>query len=71
MITLSDFINEEINCHNYKLILEKIFEGKQRGMFKEEVIFNRYSVEIFFKNEVAIISDDIFYEEEELSIKLD
>lgn len=71
MVKISDFIKEEINHFTANLIIEKVDLGKKSGKCQEEIIFNRYSLEIYFLKNIVLIYDDIFNEEEELSLDLE
>lgn len=68
-VLIDNFIKEEINEHTKKLILDKI---KNKGNNeKEELIFNKYSLEINFLKNIIVIYDDVFSEDLPLKICLE
>ena len=71
MVTLSEFIKEEVNDHIKNVILETIKEGKASNKTNDELVFNRYSLELDFTKEKVTIYDDVFSEDESLSIQLE
>ncbi|WP_370900945.1 hypothetical protein [Chryseobacterium gossypii] len=71
MVILSEFIKEEINDHTKTVILSTINEGKLYNKVKDELIFNRYSIQFLFPKNQIIIYDDIFPEEDSLHIDID
>jgi hypothetical protein len=72
MITINDFIEEELNKEIQNSILETINNSIKQEKKKEELIFNRYSLEIYFSNNEVFIYDDIFSEDNPpLKISLD
>jgi hypothetical protein len=70
MVTLLEFIKEEVNDYIKNKILETIKKGKACNKAYDEFIFNRYSLEIDYTEEKVIIYDDIYSEDEPLSIPL-
>ncbi len=71
MISIKDFIAEEVNNNIRNTILITIKQGKALNKYKNELVFNRYSLEFFFQQNVVIIYDDIFTEKDPLKITLD
>ena len=71
MVTLNSFIREELNSHTKDVILKAIQKGRKFQKYKDELIFNKYSVEIVFSENQVIIYDDVFTEDEPLKICLD
>lgn len=70
MVTLEAFIREEVNNHIREVILASIEQGKNQNKSKDELVFNRYSLEFFFQESSLIIYDDIFPEDEPLKLSL-
>jgi hypothetical protein len=70
MVTLLGFIKEEVNDYIKSVILETIKNGKTCNKAYDELVFNRYSLELDFIEEKVTIYDDIFSEDESLSIQL-
>ncbi|WP_066440676.1 hypothetical protein [Chryseobacterium sp. CCH4-E10] len=71
MITIKDFIAEEVNNNIRNAILITIEQGKALNKYNDELVFNRYSLEFLFQQNVVIIYDDIFTEYDPLKITLD
>lgn len=71
MTTIKDFIAEEINNNTRNIILITVKQGKALNKYKDELVFNRYSLEFFFQQDLVIIYDDIFTEYDPLKITLD
>lgn len=71
MITITDFIAEEVNNTIRNTILTAIKQGKALNKYKDELVFNRYSLEFFFQHDLVVIYDDIFTEDDPLKITLD
>ena len=70
MIKLNDFINEE--CHDTfskKWLLERIQKLRENHIQKHVFSFNLYDLDIDFKKNEIIISENLFVDSEE-SIKL-
>ncbi|MDD3079699.1 MAG: hypothetical protein PHH37_11435 [Paludibacter sp.] len=70
MVTIENFIKEELNEYSRKVILDCIRNGENSLKEKEEIEFNRYSLEILFSEKKVIIYDDVFSENEPLEIEL-
>ena len=70
-ITLNNFIKEELNNHTKVIILTAIRDGRKSQKYKDELIFNKYSVEIIFPENSVTIYDDVFAEDEPLKLCLD
>lgn len=71
MTIIKDFIAEEINNNTRNIILITVKQGKALNKYKDELVFNRYSLEFFFQQDLVIIYDDIFTEYDPLKITLD
>lgn len=71
MTTIKDFIAEEINNNTRNIILINVKQGKALNKYKDELVFNRYSLEFFFQHDLVVIYDDIFTEDDALKITLD
>lgn len=71
MVTLDSFIQEELNDYTRGVILSALREGKQSNKEKNELVFNKYSLDILFSENQVIIYDDVFTEDEPLEIGLD
>ncbi|SMP29230.1 hypothetical protein [Chryseobacterium profundimaris] len=71
MTTIKNFIAEEINNNTRNIILITVEQGKALNKYKDELVFNRYSLEFFFQQDLVIIYDDIFTEYDPLKITLD
>ncbi|MEK6153604.1 hypothetical protein WIW50_10110 [Flavobacteriaceae bacterium 3-367] len=71
MITFEKFLKEEVNDYIKDLILKSIKQGKIENKFREELIFNRYSLEFLFEESKVIIYDDVFSEDKPLELELD
>lgn len=71
MITIKDFIAEEVNNNIRNAILITIEQGKALNKYNDELVCNRYSLEFLFQQNVVIIYDDIFTEYDPLKITLD
>ncbi|MCD9586203.1 hypothetical protein [Tenacibaculum maritimum] len=67
-VLIDDFIKEEINNYTKKIILNKI-ENKGKKQ-EEELIFNKYSLEMNFSKNIVVIYDDVFSEDLPLKICL-
>ena len=50
MVTINSFIEEELNEHSRKVILDTIQEGEKSHKEKEEIVFNRFSLKYFLEN---------------------
>lgn len=70
MVTIENFIIEELNEHSLKVILDSIKSGEDSIKEKDEIVFNRYSLEIDFSEKKVKIYDDIFSEKEPLELML-
>lgn len=70
-VKLNSFIEEELNSHTKSVILSTIYEGQKAKKQKDELIFNKYSLEITFLENKVTIYDDIFTEDVPLTISLD
>jgi hypothetical protein len=70
MVTLSEFIKEEVNDHIKNEILKTIKRGKACNKTNDELVFNRYSLELDFTEEKVTIYDDVFSEEGSFSMQL-
>jgi len=71
MVTLDSFIQEELNDHARGVILSALREGKHSNKEKDQLVFNKYSLDILFSENQVIIYDDVFPEDEPLEIGLD
>lgn len=71
MVTLSEFVEEEVDEHIKHVILETINEGKVNDKAEDELVFNRYILQIDFRSEMVTIFDDVFCDSESLSVKLE
>lgn len=60
MVTITEFIKEEVVDNTKEIILRRIKEGLQSEKVFDEIVFNRYSVEFHFKENKVVINDDIF-----------
>ena len=69
-VLLNGFLAEELNNQTKDLILKTIRVGLSTEKFKDELIFNRYSLEILFGENQIIIYDDVYEEDEPLKINL-
>jgi hypothetical protein len=70
MTMLMNFLKTDVNLYVRNLILETISKGKARKKEIDELIFNRYSVKIFYEKDEVLLCDDIFLEEGTLIISL-
>lgn len=71
MVKLNSFIEEEVNSHTKSVILSTIYKGQKTKKQKDELIFNKYSLEISFLENKVTIYDDIFTEDVPLTVSLD
>lgn len=71
MVTLKEFIEEEVNGHIRDVILRSIEQGKLGNKAKDELVFNRYSLELYFPEGQVTIYDDVFSEDEPLSLRME
>ncbi len=71
IVTLNSFIEEELNGHTKNVILTAIRDGRKSQKHKDELIFNKYSLEIVFAENRVTIYDDVFKEDEPLELYLD
>ena len=70
MVTIENFLKEELNEHSRKVILETVQEGEKSLKEKEEIVFNRFSIEIDFSEKKVLIYDDVFSEDEPVEVQL-
>ena len=70
MVTIENFIKEEINELSLKVIMDSIRSGENSLKEKDEIVFNRYSLEIDFSEKKVLIYDDVFSEDEPLELML-
>ena len=71
MVTIESFLEEEINECSRKVILGAIRNGRKFSKEKEEIIFNRFSVEISFLDGKVSVYDNVFSEDEPLEMRLE
>jgi hypothetical protein len=71
MVTILQFIKEELNDHVRNVILRCIEQGRLNGKVKEELVFNKYSLEFSFQEDSMIIYDDVFSEDLPLNVKIE
>ncbi|TKG95510.1 hypothetical protein EYV94_08695 [Puteibacter caeruleilacunae] len=71
MENIDVFFKEELNDYSRKVILDIIRDGEKYTKEREEVVLNRFSIEISFIEKKVIIYDDIFTEDEPLELSLD
>ena len=71
MVTLKEFIEEEVNDHIRDVILRSIEQGKLDNKDKDELVFNRYSLEMHFPEDTVTIYDDVFSEDKPLSLRIE
>lgn len=60
MVTITEFIKEEVVDNTKEIILRRIKEGLQSEKVFDDIVFNRYSLEFHFKEDKVFICDDIF-----------
>lgn len=70
MVSLEDFVSEDLNDHTRGLIYQGLLENVYGVRQKLELVFNRYSIEIDFENDIVSIHDDIFEESESLQLNI-
>ena len=71
MATIDSFIEEELNDHSRKVILDTIQEGEKSSKSKEEIVFNRFSLDISFSDRKVWVYDDVFSEDAPLELSLE
>jgi hypothetical protein len=71
MVTILQFIKEELNDHVRNVILRCIEQGRLNGKVIEELVFNKYSLEFSFQEDSMIIYDDVFSEDLPLNVKIE
>ena len=70
MITIDSFLEEELNDHSRKVILDTIQDGEKSSKDKEEIVFNRFSLDISFSDKRVLVYDDVFSEDAPLELSL-
>ncbi|MEM7110014.1 MAG: hypothetical protein AAF519_17435 [Bacteroidota bacterium] len=71
MVTIDSFLEEELNDHSRKVILAAIQDGEKSLKEKEEIVFNRFSLDISFAHRKVSVYDDVFSEDEPLELSLE
>lgn len=71
MVTLLEFIKEEVNKHTKEVIFRSIEAENSGNKAKIDLIFNKYSLEILFSEGKVVIFDDVFTEDQPLSLKIE
>lgn len=70
MININHFLDLELTNHNKELILNLLKIGQDSPKEKDELIFNKYSVEIDFLEKIVTIYDDVFPEDGSLELSI-
>ncbi len=70
MVSIGNFLREELNDYSRKIILTTIKNMEESMKDHEELIFNRFSLDISFREQKVSIYNDIFSEDEPLILDI-
>ncbi|MEO0898675.1 MAG: hypothetical protein AAFY71_19840 [Bacteroidota bacterium] len=62
-VSIESFIEEELDNLTKKNLLDKISNGKLNSLKSQQIVFNRFIIEIKFSEKRVVIIDDAFFEE--------
>jgi hypothetical protein len=68
MVSLDDFLSEELDFYVKELIVRALMDGVRGNKHKDEIIFNRYSLTILFDEKSITIHDDSMSDEKPLTL---
>ena len=70
MVKLQEFIAEEINETTRNKIFQGIIESIYGYRKRLDLIFNKYSIEIDFETNTVTIYDDVFMEDQPITLNI-